>query len=148
MATAQPPALDWRNPRARHRLYVLTVLRGVRGGQIRWIDPLGQYEFGDGFGPQVTVEILDSKTYSALIHSGGIGMGRSYADGWWRTDNLTGLLRIAVRSLARVQQAENLWHQLAAPLLEVTRADRPQDPVADAADIRAHYDLGNEFFEL
>ena len=140
--------LSLRNPRARHRRYVLVILGGVRGGHIRWIDPLGQYDFGDGFGPQVTVEILDSKAYSALIHDGGIGMGRSFADGWWRTDDLTGLLRIALRSLERVQQVGNLWHKLASPLTDLTRADRPQNPIADAADIRAHYDLGNDFFEL
>ena len=39
--------------------------------------------------------------YARLLRDGSVGLGESYADGWWDADDLTGFLRLAHRNLAR-----------------------------------------------
>ena len=80
--------------------------------------------------------------------SGSVGLGESYADGWWDADDLTALLRVLDRNVRRTDP------RCAGP----PPAQRPRSPIPSAAsaartsaatsdDVRAHYDLGNDFFD-
>ncbi len=94
-----------------------------------------------------SIEVHDPRTYSRVLRQGSVGLGESYADGWWDTDHLTAFLRLATRSLRRTQPARDRVHRLAAPLIDPIARLRGPDPQRDRRNIRAHYDLGNEFFE-
>ena len=95
---------------------------------------------------RVRVDVHDPRTYGRVLHQGSVGLGESYADGWWDTDDLTGLLRLANRSLRSTHPARDRLHRLAGPLIDPIARLRGPDPQRDRRNIRAHYDVGNEFF--
>ena len=95
----------------------------------------------------VRLDVRDDRFYERLLRDGSVGLGESYADGWWNTDDLTGLLRVALRSLRPTHALRDRAHRIATPLLDpVSRLRRPS-PERDVRQVRAHYDLGNEFFQ-
>ena len=79
--------------------------------------------------------------------SGSVGLGESYADGWWDADDLTALLRVLARNVRRTDGVRRAAHRLSAPVTDPLRRLRRQDLRRDKDDVRAHYDLGNDFFE-
>lgn len=123
----------------------------VRGGVVDLADPFGNARFGAGQRPaestiRVRVDVRDPRVYARVLRDGSVGLGESYADGWWTTDDLAGFLRIALRSLAPTHAPRERMHRLASPILDpIARLRRP-DRQRDAHDVRAHYDIGNDFF--
>ena len=82
------------------RAAVCAVLgRGVRSGRIEVVEG-GRSR---GFGPadadlRATVTIHDPAAWRGPLH-GSVGLGESYVDGLWETDDLVALIRIAAREL-------------------------------------------------
>jgi len=96
-------------------------------------------------GGGVVVTVHDPRAYRYLLRHGSVGLGRSYAAGWWDADDLVELVRLLTR---RLPTASGPGDALAA--LRARRGGRVQavDPARDRRDVQAHYDLGNAFFEL
>src|SRR4051794_8607016 len=92
---------------------VVQLLKRLTGGSIRLVDRFGEERFGECDAPaprdarpiDVTVHVHDPRTYTRVLRAGSVGLGDTYADGWWDTDDLTGLLRVALRSQARSHAA-------------------------------------------
>ena len=81
-----------------------------------------------------------------MLRQGSVGLGESYADGAWDAEDLTGFLRVLLRSLRVGHGWRDRFHRGISPIVDpVLRLRRP-DPARDARQVRAHYDLGNEFF--
>ena len=95
----------------------------------------------------MTVRVHDARVYSRMLREGSVGLGESYADGWWDTDDLTGFLRLAHRSLARTHAAATACTAGYDPSSTRSPDAGAPDKDRDARNIRAHYDLGNEFFQ-
>ncbi len=135
------------------RAVVIQLLKRIAGGTVRLVDPFGDERFGDDTAPHastpidVTVRVRDTRVYSRILHEGSVGLGESYADGWWGTDDLSGLLRLAHRSLARTHTARDRMHRWLRPVVDPIARRRRADKDRDARNVRAHYDLGNEFFQ-
>jgi cyclopropane-fatty-acyl-phospholipid synthase len=131
----------------------MQLLKGLTGGTVRLVDPFGDARFGDGTTPHasprldVTVRVHDTRVYSRILQEGSVGLGESYADGWWDADDLTGFLRLAHRSLARTHTARDRIHRWLGPVIDPVARRRHSDKGRDARNVRAHYDLGNEFFQ-
>ena len=47
---------------------------------------------------------------------GSSGLGASYIDGWWDTDDLTGLIRFCLRNLEAVDRAQKRLHRATRPI--------------------------------
>jgi cyclopropane-fatty-acyl-phospholipid synthase len=127
----------------------LALGAGARGrdGSIEVTDAAGPFRLGRG-GPLARVRVHDERTYAALLGAGSVGLGRSYVAGWWDCDDLTTLVQVLSRwtggwraHLDGVARAVAPWLDLPARLWAPGRAD-------DLRNVRAHYDLSNEFFEL
>jgi len=135
------------------RAVVRQLLKRLAGGTVHLIDPVGDARFGDATAPRtsppidVTVHVRDSRVYSRILQEGSVGLGESYADGWWETDDLSGFLRLAHRSLARTHTARDRMHRLLRPVVDPVARRRSPDKDRDTRNVRAHYDLGNEFFQ-
>ena len=90
--------------------------------------------------------VHDPRVYERVIRQGSVGLGESYADGWWDADDLTAFLRLTLRNLrtdARPAGPDpSAGHPGRRPVLRLRRPD----PARDARHVRAHYDLGNDFF--
>ena len=77
---------------------------------------------------------------------GSVGLGETYVEGLWETDDLVALIRIAARELRQldglrgaVARQRGLLHRARHLVPENTRARARQH-------IAAHYDLGNDLF--
>ena len=92
------------------------------------------------------VEVHDPRVYERVLRNGGIGLGESYADGWWDTDNLSGLLRLALHGLQPLHDRQDRVHRALSPLVDPIARMHRADPARDLRNVRAHYDIGNEFF--
>ena len=98
--------------------------------------------------PLVRVRVHHPGTYSALLRHGSVGLGRTYADGWWDSDDLTGLVRILVRNRGAAGSARDRAGQAVSAVIDPVRRLQRRSPAADQHDVRAHYDIGNELFSL
>src|SRR3954451_4157504 len=135
------------------RTVVVQLLKRIAGGTVRLVDESGDERFGHDTPPHdarpidVTVHVHDPRTYTRVLRAGSVGLGDTYADGWWDTDDLTGLLRVALRSQARTHAAGDRVYRRLRPVVDPVARRRRSDKGKDALNVRAHYDLGNEFFE-
>jgi cyclopropane-fatty-acyl-phospholipid synthase len=120
--------------------------RGVRSGRIEVLEA-GRHR---GFGPpdaelRATVTINDPAAWRGPLH-GSLGLGETYVDGLWETDDLVSLIRIGARELGdgeglrgAVLHARGLLHRARRLVPENTRRGAREN-------ISAHYDLGNDLF--
>jgi cyclopropane-fatty-acyl-phospholipid synthase len=120
--------------------------RGVRGGQIEVVENGRTRSYGPASSDlHATVRIHDPAAWRGPLN-GSIGLGETYVDGLWETDDLVSLIRIAARDLRSV---DGVRAAVAWPRAVVHRARRavPINTKTNArANISAHYDLGNDLF--
>ncbi len=131
----------------------MRLLARVTGGTVHLVDPFGEARFGAGDAPgdsprvDVTIRVNDPRVYARVLRQGSVGLGESYADGWWDTDDLSGFLRLAHRNLSRTHTVRDSIYRGLRPVVDLVARRRRVDNERDACNVRAHYDLGNEFFE-
>jgi cyclopropane-fatty-acyl-phospholipid synthase len=127
-------------------------LRGVESGRIHLV------EEGDGpararFGPadaplEATITVRDPKFYRAVAVRGALGGAEAFMDGLWVCDDLTALLRILALDLRARAELDRGPARFVEKGLRVLHALRANTRRGARRNIAAHYDLGNEFFEL
>ncbi|MDG1898070.1 MAG: cyclopropane-fatty-acyl-phospholipid synthase [Fuerstiella sp.] len=129
------------------RRKMLQKLDVLTGGTIEYSDPLTQRQFGDPLadGLSAGLTLDDPGVYGQIAIDGSLGFAESYLRGHWRTDDLTGLLRIFCRNLNAAQSpissVAGKFQRIAGWFQRNTRS-------GSRRNIAAHYDLSNEFFEL
>lgn len=97
----------------------------------------------------VTVEVRDERAYAALVREGSIGFGRGYVEGWWTSDDPVAVVRFAIRNLRNLDRFRDRVHRLTGWATDPIRNVLPHDTAErNREDIGAHYDIGNELFEL
>ena len=96
----------------------------------------------------VSVWILDARAYSCVARGGSSGLGEAYFRGWWDSDDVVAALRAMIRAQAELDERRNRIHHRFRPLFDPIRKLRRSDKHRDRKNVRAHYDLSNEFFEL
>jgi cyclopropane-fatty-acyl-phospholipid synthase len=130
------------------RRLALEVARRIRIGRLTIVLPDGTRRVvGTPGGPEAELRIRDTAAAWRMILNGEIGAGEGYMDGQWSSPDLPALLKLA--ALNRDALALNSWIQLPLrlPQLFAHRARR-NTLVQSRANIRAHYDLGNDFYRL
>jgi cyclopropane-fatty-acyl-phospholipid synthase len=85
--------------------------------------------------------------WPALL-TGSVGLGRSYAAGWWDTDDLVALTRICARSLGPLDAVRRRIWPLLLPLQAGVASLSRNGPVRARRNAAAHYDLGNDLYRL
>ena len=128
------------------------VLRGLlarsRGGRVAIVEGSQRRVLGRG---ELAVEVVihDVRAYAALARHGSVGLGIGYLEGWWDADDLVTLIRILVRARGRLGRAEDSLGRLLSPLLDPWRRRRlRRGRHVDREMVRAHYDVGNDLFEI
>jgi len=122
------------------------------GGHLAWgtivlNDPAGTLRLGN-HGPEARVSVHHPGTYGALLRHGSVGLGRSYVDGWWDSDDLTNLVRVLVHNRGTLGQVRDRAGEALSVVTDPLRRLSRRSPAADRRDVTAHYDIGNEFFSL
>lgn len=130
---------------------ILNVLKKIQQGTIQVNDGNERYVFRDinGFDePSATFNIIHPRAYKKILLGGSVGAGKSYIDGDWNTDDLQKLIELFIKNDA-------LFNNIESPLarflswMRTVRYKLNRNTIRQAKDnILAHYDLGNEFFQL
>ena len=130
----------------------LSACEHLRDGQLTLRTPEGErYHFGQS-GPNSGLEaemtIHDWATVSALAAHGQVGLGEAFVHGLWDTPSVESLVAMAMRNrdhLGAFDQA-NPFNKAKFRLVDtVLRANSRR---GSRKNIRAHYDVGNEFYAL
>jgi cyclopropane-fatty-acyl-phospholipid synthase len=123
-----------------------TLLSRLRCGQLTIAEGTRRTTYGSGT-PQATVVVHDPALWPRLAH-GGLGLAEAYVDGLWDTPDLTALIRLAARNLRPVDELRRRLLPAFEPLRWARGALARNTPESSRRDIAAHYDLGNDMFEL
>ena len=126
-------------------------LNALRDGEIRLVDGDAGYRYGtrnERCPLGVTIEVLHPRFYADTVFGGTVGAGAAYIQGAWRCSDLTALTRIMYANRAVMQQMDQRWTFLSRPLLRVFHWLHRNSAQGSERNIRAHYDLGNDFYKL
>lgn len=122
------------------------------GGSLSVLDGDQQLQFGparrSAEGLACRVRVHDRRMYRRLMLGGSVGAAESYIEGDWSTDDLTSLIRLMIRNLDRLEQVERSWGWWKRQWDAWQHAWRHNSVSNSRKNIHAHYDLGNDFYEL
>jgi cyclopropane-fatty-acyl-phospholipid synthase len=101
--------------------------------------------FGDpASARRVTLSVAEWRFFRRVVADSDVGLGESYTAGEWRCDDLVELFRLLLEQPRLAGTPGRLgWLRR---LARFRRPGRRHDPAQAARDVRAHYDLGNDFF--
>jgi cyclopropane-fatty-acyl-phospholipid synthase len=134
--------------RKRVELEFLETCAAVSHGSLRVITPNGAvHDFGAG-DPAAELQINDWAMVTACALRGDVGFGESYVAGLWDSPSLELLGQVALLNMNALSQYTfgSWFHRLKFRLTDtVLRANSRR---GSARNIHAHYDVGNEFYQL
>ena len=129
---------------------VLSLLRSVRAGRLELVETWTgrRLAFGPADdAPGIEVRVVSPAAYRLALR-GSIGLGEAYADGLWEADDLPAVFAFAIRELRRHDPLKARLAPLRRPVARARARSQRNSPEGARRNISAHYDLGNEMFEL
>jgi cyclopropane-fatty-acyl-phospholipid synthase len=147
-----PATLTARPPTAAERRALATVagmLAQLQVGALEVSLPDGRTRtFGDTTSElRARIDVHDWRFLTDLLHGATVGVGESYMEQRWSSDDLVSLIRIVIanrRALRRITPAAVL-NIAGDKLIHAMRANRLGQ---SKRNIEAHYDLSNELYSL
>ena len=133
------------------RRVLLTRLRGLRHGELILKDAGERYVFGrqdDIFPKTVTITITDTAFYTGIVLHGAVGAGQTYMNGYWQCDDPTAVVELFLCNRQYLEKLGPGTRWLMRPLHWLQRYLHRSTLKGSRRNIEAHYDLGNELFEL
>ncbi len=129
------------------RRLLFAALARITGGRIEIAE--GGRRFG--FGPaaaalEARLEVHDPRAYRWWLR-GSTGLGEAFVEGLWASEDLVEITRIACRELPPLDRLRRLLHPLIGPVQRSLNRVPRNSRRGAAANISAHYDLGNVLFE-
>lgn len=79
---------------------------------------------------------------------GVLGAGEGYIQGAWTCDDLTALIRLLLRNEPALRAADAFWSRGLSQLARIGHRLRDNTRRGSRRNIAAHYDLGNDFYQL
>lgn len=128
---------------------ILKRLENLQFGALKIEDPAGKvYNFkGDHEGPSADLKIKDWQVIGNLARKSDIGFAEDYREGNWETTDLVALITVSIQNRAildpffEADKLRNFFYHL-------TYFFRQNSLKGSKKNIHAHYDLGNDFYEL
>ena len=133
------------------RRLVLSRLRNLQEGQIVVSENNEETTLGcltDDFPVPVQLRVLNPQFYSDVAFGGSIGAGEAYINGFWACENLGEMLRIFIRNREALEQVDSGLAILSKPLQKILHTFNKNTRKGSRKNIAAHYDLGNDFYQL
>lgn len=94
------------------------------------------------------LHVRDPRAYGFTLLGGSVGAGEAYVNGWWDSPDVTAVCRLFARNVHALQSLDSGWSRLSAPALKAAHALNKNTRSGSARNISAHYDLGNDLFQL
>lgn len=127
---------------------LLNMAERLQHGHLRLIHPNGyQQHFGDRSVPAISLKLEAWAALREVISKGDIGFAEAYRDQRLDTNDLTGLLRLALKNRAVLDRAiDGTWWGRA--LYRLKHVFNANTRGGSKKNIHAHYDIGNAFYKL
>ncbi|PRY22545.1 cyclopropane-fatty-acyl-phospholipid synthase [Aliiruegeria haliotis] len=126
----------------------LSSCERLRDGQLTLRTPDGEtYRFGS-HGAEAEMEIRDWSAVSAIAAHGQVGLGETYVQGLWDTPSVESLVTLAMRNREELGAYDHAGALNRFKFRMVDRILRANSRRGARRNIRAHYDVGNEFYQL
>jgi cyclopropane-fatty-acyl-phospholipid synthase len=127
-----------------------TLLGRLERGTLTILERSERRTFGHGTegGIHATMHVHDPSVWRTVLTRGSAGLGETYLEGHWDSDDLVDVLRLLLLNLDRLTRFTNRAVSLREAVARPVRQLRRPSKADDRRNIHAHYDLGNEFFEL
>jgi cyclopropane-fatty-acyl-phospholipid synthase len=149
-AAAEVPITGWLQGLARKALLARLAL--IQDGEVRLHEAGNTHRFGARTarcGLSATISVRDSEFFSLAAFGGTVGAGESYIHGHWRCDDLTALVRIMVLNRTVMREMDSgVTARGNALLRRVLHWANRNSKRGSARNIAAHYDLGNDLYQL
>jgi cyclopropane-fatty-acyl-phospholipid synthase len=126
-------------------------LHDLARGRLTISDAWGQASFGRAtaaFPLSPAVFVRDPGTYLDIILGGALGAAEAYVAGKWTTSDLTAVIRIFAANQHVFAALDSGLARASRPFLRFGHWCRRNSRRRSRENIGAHYDLGNELFEL
>jgi cyclopropane-fatty-acyl-phospholipid synthase len=114
---------------------------------VRDHDRIREFGAGSARDPHGEFEVHSPAAWPLLLR-GSRGLAEAYARGHWDSPDLVTLIRVGARNAERLDTLRRVLRPLQAPWLFLTGTSRANSRRASRKQIAAHYDLGNDMFEL
>ena len=152
MNTQVTTARDGNSDKRLARLYekgFVQRLQGISDGVIQLQTATGNYQLGGGNADLVvTLTVTDQQFFQRVATGGSVGAAEAYMAGEWHCSDLTGLVRILLRNRQLLDGMEGGLAAVAGWLLKGFHRLNKNSRRGSRRNIAAHYDIGNELFEL
>ena len=96
---------------------------------------------------QAQIQVRSPRFYRELLR-GSVGLCESYLQGLWECDDLVSMTRIAALNVAGLDRLRRIFTPILIPVQRWARWIARNTPGRSRRQIEAHYDLGNDLFEL
>jgi len=128
------------------RRVALRLARSGTGGTLVLTEANKATRLGSG-GPDVPITVHDARAYELLLRRQSVGLGESYVAGWWDADDVTAVVRLL---LQRMRPGLVVFDRIGRFRLLPEFLERRAAPgrEEDQHNVRAHYDVSNDFYEL
>ena len=133
------------------RRIVLSRLEKLQDGQVVVSENGEHLTFGkltDDLPLTAQLDVRSPKFYSDIAFGGSIGAGEAYIHGSWACSELSDLLRILLRNRQVLEQMDSGLALLGKPVQKLFHALNRNTRKGSRKNIAAHYDLGNDFYQL
>ena len=134
---------------------VHNLLNAISHGRLHVRDPLGSRLFGAGespapaqAGPDVALRISDLSAYLDIAAGGTIGAAEAYMAGKWTVSDLPGVVRLLVMNRDVMNRLDSGMARARSGLLKLVHCYHRNTRTGSRRNVHAHYDLGNELFQL
>jgi len=120
----------------------------INSGSLRLQTPEGEiYDFGHG-APTADMQIFDWSVVTTVASRADIGLGEAYVEGLWTTSSIEDLVYMILKNQVELDDYlySSFWNTLKFRV--VNSLMRANSQRGSSRNIRAHYDVGNEFYQL
>ena len=133
------------------RKLLFAQLSKITQGQLSLIDTQGTYHFGQintSCALHATLHVNHPQLYADTAFGGSVGAGEAYIRGLWSCDDLVALIRIFVINREVLNSMDSGWSFISQPFLKLFHFWNRNSKAGSARNIAAHYDIGNDLYEL
>jgi len=131
------------------RKLVLAQLKTLHTGHLILKDASETFNFGDEASElKAELHVKDTSVFRDILTGGSIGAAEAFMTGDWTTPDLTKLIRLMVKNIDVVDGMEGGLAKLSAPVVKWFHSLNENTEKGSRRNIAAHYDLGNDLFEL
>jgi len=130
---------------------MLKQLAKLKHGELILNDGDEQRIFGrrdDRMPKSIAITVHDPSFYTSILLNGALGGGEAYINGCWTCDDLTGMVELFICNRKHLEGSLPGMRWFAKPVQLLQRLMRRNTLKGSRRNIEAHYDLGNELFQL